>query len=132
MAALFTDAELNALADYEASRVGYLSLHTASPGTTGANEATGGSPAYARKAITWNAAGAVGPLGSTAQPATVGVAWGTEVTFDVPAGSYTHGGLQSAATAGTFRGGNTLGATQTLTGQGQVKVSGKIGPFVGS
>ena len=132
MAAVYTDAELNALADFEAGRVGYLSLHTASPGTTGANEATGGSPAYARKAVTFNAAGTVGPLGSTAQPATVGVAWGTEVTFDVPAGTYTHGGMQSAATAGTFRNGNVLGASQTLTGQGQVKVSGKIGPFIGA
>jgi hypothetical protein len=33
---------------------GYLSLHTADPGTTGANEVSGGS--YARQAITWNAA----------------------------------------------------------------------------
>jgi len=33
---------------------GYLSLHTADPGTTGAHEVNGGS--YARQAITWNAA----------------------------------------------------------------------------
>ena len=32
----------------------YLSLHTADPGTTGADEVSGGS--YARQAITWNAA----------------------------------------------------------------------------
>jgi len=132
MPAVYTDAELNALADYEAGRVGALSLHTASPGTTGANEATGGSPAYARKAVTWNAAGAVGPLGSSAQPATVGVAWSTEVTFDVPAGSYTHAGYQSATSGGTFRAGNILGSTQTVSSQGQVKVSGKVGPVAGS
>ena len=132
MAAVYTDAELNALADYEASRVGALSLHTASPGTTGANEATGGSPAYARKAVTFNSAGAVGPLGATAQPATVGVAWSNEVTFDVPAGTYTHAGAQSSTTGGTFRSGNTLATTQTLTSQGTVKVSGKVGPFAGA
>lgn len=32
------------------------SLHTAFPGTTGANEVTGGAPAYAQQAITINAA----------------------------------------------------------------------------
>ena len=32
------------------------SLHTGFPGTTGANEVTGGAPAYAQKAITINAA----------------------------------------------------------------------------
>ena len=33
-----------------------ISVHTGSPGTTGASEATGGAPAYARKATTWGAA----------------------------------------------------------------------------
>jgi hypothetical protein len=49
------------------------SLHTAFPGTTGASEVTGGSPAYARKTITINSA--VG--GSRSLNAAV--------TFDVPA-----------------------------------------------
>ena len=132
MAALFTDAELNAMADAEAARITYASLHTGAPSTTGANEATGGSPAYARKALTFNAAGAAGPLGSTPQPATVGVAWSDEVTFDAPAGTYTHAGGWSASTAGTFRGGNSLAASQTLSSQGQVKVSVKVGPFAGA
>lgn len=34
-----------------------VSLHTDDPGTTGDNEVTGGSPAYARKSITWNSDG---------------------------------------------------------------------------
>ena len=34
----------------------YASLHTASPGESGTSEVTGGSPAYARKAITMAAA----------------------------------------------------------------------------
>jgi hypothetical protein len=33
----------------------HMSCHTAYPGSTGANEVTGGSPAYARKSITMNA-----------------------------------------------------------------------------
>ena len=132
MAALFTDAELNAMADAEAARQTHASLHTGAPSTTGANEATGGSPAYARKALTFNTAGTAGPLGSGSQPATVGVAWSDEVTFDAPAGTYTHGGTWSASTAGTFRGGNSLGTSQTLSSQGQVKLSVKVGPFAGA
>lgn len=132
MTSLYTDAELNAMADAEAARFPWMSLHTGAPGTTGANEATGGSPAYARKAPTFNAAGTAGPLGSGAQPATVGVAWSDEVTFDAPAGTYTHGGMSSASTGGTFRAGNALGTSQVLSSQGQVKVSAKVGPFAGA
>ena len=49
------------------------SLHTAFPGLTGANEVSGGSPAYARKAVTFGAAAG----GSRALSAAV--------SFDVPA-----------------------------------------------
>lgn len=71
----------------------YVSLHTASPGSTGANEVTGGSPAYARKALTWNAA-STGSKTLSNSP-----------TFDVPAGvTITHVGLWSAATNGTYYG----------------------------
>src|ERR1051325_4085611 len=49
------------------------SLHTAFPGLTGANEVSGGAPAYARKAVTFGAAAG----GSRALSAAV--------TFDVPA-----------------------------------------------
>lgn len=34
----------------------HISLHSADPGTTGANEISGGSPAYARKSVTYPAA----------------------------------------------------------------------------
>ena len=68
----------------------YVSLHTADPGTTGASEVSGGSPAYARKAITWNAVSA-GNLDSSNQP-----------IFDVPAVTITHLGYWSAASAGTY------------------------------
>lgn len=49
------------------------SLHTGFPGTTGANEVTGGAPAYAQKAITMNAASGGSRLLNAG------------VTFDVPA-----------------------------------------------
>ncbi len=101
------DAERNAIADAEAGRLLFVSLHTASPSTTGANEVTGGSPAYARKAATWNASAG-------------GTATANQVTFDVPAGTYTHFGVWTALTAGTFRGGNPLAANQTISSQGQI------------
>ncbi|GAA3957770.1 hypothetical protein GCM10023085_45350 [Actinomadura viridis] len=87
----------------------HASLHTADPGTTGANEVTGGSPAYARKAITWNPSSA----GSKTVTASV--------TFDVPAGTtVTHCGTWTGASGGTFRGGGTttvesFGAQGTYT-----------------
>jgi hypothetical protein len=74
-----------------AAGAGFLSLHTAYS-ATGTNEATGGSPAYARKAATWNAASS----GSKALA--------SAVTFDVPAGTYRFVGLWSALTTGTFFG----------------------------
>lgn len=106
----FVDAERNIAADAVAARITYLSLHTANPGTTGASEASGGAPAYARKAVTFGAA-------------TAGTATSVEVTFDVPAGTYTHFGAWSAATAGTFRGGNALATSQVISSQGQLKLT---------
>ena len=54
-----------------------LALHTGDPGAanTAANEVTGGSPAYARKAVAWNVAAS----GSATQNG--------DVVFDVPAGT---------------------------------------------
>lgn len=107
------DSERNAVADHQASRLAYVSLHTANPGTTGTAEATGGSPAYARKALSFSAASG-------------GTATAAEVTFDVPAGTYTHFGVWTAATGGTFRGGNPLSASTTISPQGQIKVTVSI------
>lgn len=132
MATLITDAERNADADRAAAAIAGVSLHTATTGITGADEATGGSPAYARKAPTFTAAGSVGALGGTAQPATVGVAWSDQLTFDVAAGSYTHWGAWSATTGGTFRRGNVLAATQSPGSQGQILLSIGVGPYSGA
>lgn len=86
----------------------YVSLHTADPGTTGTSEATGGSPAYARKAITWASPVTGGDLTQTTP----------NPVFDVPAGTYTHFGLWSAASGGTFYGGGALSASETFAAQG--------------
>lgn len=69
----------------------YASLHTAYS-TTGTNEVTGGTPAYARKAVTWAAAAA----GSKATSAAV--------TFDVPATTVAFVGFWDAVSAGNFVG----------------------------
>lgn len=107
----FTPAEKEEAAIHLGSRVGYVSLHTADPGTTGASEATGGSPAYARKPVTFTAGSSDGTVS------------GTAVVFDVPAGTYTHIGLFDSVTAGTFRGGQALGSSFVAAGQDAVAVA---------
>lgn len=96
----------NSLCTNYASLGTYISVHTADPGSTGANEASGGSPAYARVATTW---------GSAANSAISG----SQVTINLPAGTYTYAGLWSAASGGTFIdkvaiSSTTLGAQGTL------------------
>lgn len=72
----------------------HMSLHTAFPATDG-NELTGGSPAYARKAITWEAVAGTelaGSLDMTNAP-----------VFDVASGSVVAAiGGYTASTAGTL------------------------------
>ena len=71
----------------------YASLHSGAPGDTGANEVTGGTPAYARKAVTSAAAASGGAISYTA-----------DVVFDVPAVTVAHVGYWDAITAGNFLG----------------------------
>lgn len=69
----------------------HAALFTADPGTSGtaSNEVSGGSPAYARKAISWTAGSSDGSV--TAQ-----------VVFDVPAGTtITHAAVCSASSGAT-------------------------------
>jgi hypothetical protein len=86
-----TNAQRETLAIAYGTNAPFLSLHSADPGTTGASEVTGGSPAYARKALTWSAGAADG------------VNTATSVVFDLPSGvAVTHVGVWSAVTGGTF------------------------------
>lgn len=99
-AAYATDYMLSQLT---ANHGGYLSLHSAYS-SSGANELTGGSPAYARVAVSaWGSASA----GSIAT-ATIASA------FNVPAGSTIWGvGVWDASTSGNFAGmGPNGGAAQ--------------------
>lgn len=93
-----TDAGANALVSGGlGSAIAYVSLHNGNPGSTGVNEATGGSPAYARQAVTWNSA-------SSGIRTSSG-----DITFDVPPGVYYHVGFWSAVTSGTFYGFSPIG-----------------------
>ncbi len=89
MVAVVATAE--SLAGSYAALATHASLHTADPGTTGTSEVTGGSPAYARIALTWTAGGSDG-------------IYTTSATFNLPASTaVTHVGLWSALTGGSFR-----------------------------
>jgi len=93
----------------------HISLHTGDPGETGANEVSGGSPAYARKAATWAAASGGSKALSSA------------LTFDVPAGTtVTHVGLHNhlTTTGGTaFLVSVALTNSRAFTNQGTLEVS---------
>ena len=91
----------------------YISLHTADPTTTGANEATGGSPAYARVAVTWGT--------PTFSAGTETVLNSNTITFNVPAGTYAYFGLWDAL-AGNYLMGGTC-TSQTFSGQGQYQIA---------
>ena len=110
----FTNAAKEAGALAVTALGNYVSLHTADPGTTGASEATGGSPAYGRKQTTWTGGAADGSVP------------GSQVTFDAPAGTYTHVGVWSASTGGTFVAGFPLSTPVTLGAQGQILVTPTI------
>ncbi len=103
----FVDAAKNTMLD--ALTVAYASLHTDDPSTTGTNEVTGGSPAYARKAVTINAAAA----GSRALNA--------DVTFDVPACTVKHVGYWTTITGGTFHGSDPV-TNEVFAAQGEYKL----------
>lgn len=96
----FTDTVRNAGVDAQNALLLYLAL--ADDTNT---ELTGGSPAYARKAITWGAASA-------------GIAANTNaMTFDIPAGAkVAFGRFKSASTAGTDYGWWAAGAQAVQAG----------------
>lgn len=90
--------------------------NTADPGTTGASEVTGGSPAYARVAITWGSASG----GSIANATTA-------LTLNIPASTTI--GYFSCWNTATISGGTgyvvggALNASQTFTSQGTFTVA---------
>lgn len=99
-----TEAFRNSCLDHGTALITHIGLFD------GAAEITGGSPAYARKAVTWTAAS-----GGVARP-------NADLTFDIPSGADVDGWRGfTAATNGTNYGGATL-TTETFAGQGQYKL----------
>lgn len=87
------DLMLQALDEAATNGAKYASLHTAYS-ASGANEVTGGSPAYARQPLTWSAASA----GVKSAVATLPI-WDVPISTDVP-----WIGLWDAVTTGNFLG----------------------------
>ena len=80
----------------------YGALYTTAPGASAGTEVTGGSPAYARKSLSW----ATGNGGSAS------------ATFDVGSGVTVVGaGVHSAVTAGTYYDGASV-TSQNFASQG--------------
>jgi len=80
-------------------------LYTTAPGATAGTEPTGGTPAYARKALTW-------------APGTVDGVVTATATFDVPTGTTIVGaGVHTALTGGTYLDGATV-TSQAFSSQG--------------
>lgn len=80
----------------------------------GESEISGGSPAYARKAVTWTAASG-GPSGVTSRPS-------SDLTFDIPPGATVNrwAGF-NASSGGTNYGGGAL-TSEAFAAQGQYKL----------
>ena len=108
--ALKTTTQKNSLAAKYAADAVYGALYTTAPSSTPGTEVTGGSPAYARKALSWGAP-------------TNGVVTAT-ATFDVPAGTTVVGaGVHSALTGGTYLDGGSLSSSTTFGEQGTFQVT---------
>lgn len=84
----------------------WFSLHTGDPGTTGANEGTG--TGYARAQTVWAAANSG-----------TGTKAGSQAAIGAAAQAYTHWGLWTASTVGTFHMGGALPAPETYGAPGQ-------------
>jgi len=88
----------------------YGALTTTAPGSSSGTEVSGGSPAYARKSLTW---------GSSSS----GVVSATAVVFDVPTGTTVVGfQVHSAVTAGTYYDGVGI-TSQTFASQGTYTIT---------
>jgi hypothetical protein len=99
---------LNALG----AAAGFVSVHNGAPGDNGANEISGGTPAYARKAVTWGAAGS-GTMDDSNVP-----------VFDIPNGTTVmHIGFWSLVSGGVFYGSAAV-TNEVFAGQGTYTLSG--------
>lgn len=99
-----TATQKNTLATAYGTAATHAAVYTTAPGGSAGTEPSGGSPAYARKAISWGSASG-------------GVITAT-VTFDIPAGTTIVGaGVHTALTAGTYLDGASV-TSQAFATQG--------------
>lgn len=107
--AIQTATQKNTLATAYGGAATYGALYTTAPGGSAGTEVSGGSPAYARKALTWGSASG-GVVTATA-------------TFDVPSGTTVVGaGVHTAVSAGTYLDGVTV-TSQAFASQGTYAVT---------
>lgn len=94
----------NALATAYGVQAAFAAVYTTAPGGSAGTEPSGGSPAYARKAISWGTASASVITAS--------------VTFDIPTGTTLVGaGVHTLITAGTYLDGGAV-TSQAFASQG--------------
>lgn len=86
-----------------------VSVHTTSPASTGTNEATGGSPAYARQPVTWGTPSG-GVVSASDAPA-----------VDLPAGTYRYVGFWESS--GSHYLGYSAISDTVFAGQGVLTIS---------
>lgn len=107
--AIQTTAQKNNLATEYGSLATHGAIYTTAPGASQGTEPSGGSPAYARKALSWGAP-SNGVITATA-------------TFDVPSGATIVGiGVHTALTAGTYLDGASI-TSQAFASQGTLAVT---------
>jgi hypothetical protein len=105
----------NAVAAFISNQGSFISLHSADPGLTGANEIAGG-----RKQTTWGAAA----VASTGPDAGKSVVTGSVVEFLVPTGvTVAFYGVWTAATGGVFQYSKAVLPTATFAVAGTATVT---------
>lgn len=107
--AIQTATEKNSLATKYGTDAAYGAVYTTAPTSSAGTEPTGGTPSYARKALSWSAASG-------------GVTVAT-ATFDIPPGATIVGvGVHTALTAGTYLDGGSI-TSQAFASQGTLSVT---------
>lgn len=108
--AIQTNAQKETLAIAYGGAAAYGAVYTTAPGASAGTEPSGGSPAYARKALSWTAGGSDGIVTATA-------------VFDIPSGTTVVGvGVHTAVTAGTYLDGASV-TSQAFASQGTYTVT---------
>jgi hypothetical protein len=110
-----SESAANLALDTVLDAVTHMSVHSAIPNDSGTNEISGGSPAYARKAVDWGAAASRSKSKDATDP-----------VFDIPNGvTAMFYGLWTASTAGSFRGFAPI-AGGNIKGVGSASNSGDV------